>query len=703
MIMPNLPEQRRTHETLDLTWLEHDTDEVRRFIREQSARTEAHLQGLPLRSYFRQRAKELLSLPRHDLVARVGAWVYALEIGGPRHGSLVRARSVDELGSGSTTVYQVVARRPDLSIMAWSPCGVEGLIACLVSTRGSVIHEVHVVNTTTGELVDLIRGVRGTVTYCPEGTSSVVYLGLPSSSTGEPGDEPAVWRHEIGTEQAADVPLHLPRNSSERDSRSLRLLGGGEGWVVLARDTGPKSPNDVQVLDLNHPWRDPFTVATAASGHHRLIGILNGAIYLITNDQADRNRVVAVDLKSGTSREIVPEDPGRMLLRGVMTRTRLALKYTRDGAQYLVLVHLDSGRSEQVELGEHTSIAYVGADPHRDEVFVVHSSVGAPPACLSLPPGSATKRPASPTRTVARRLPLRFTQLQAKSPDGTLVPVFLATRGDRPQRPRPLLLYAYGGFGVALRPGYSPMFYPWLEAGGAFAIAHVRGGGERGASWHQAAIRHGRHRAFADLYAVAETLVSEGITTPQQMVLHGRSNGGLLAAVAMLQRPDLWAAVLLSAGIYDLLRFHLSTVGRAWLHEFGDPEDPADAAYLRSYSPIHNVRSDVAYPPALISVGVRDERVAAWHSFKLAAALRAAAAPGESSAYLLVDMGAGHGFGARPDELTVEIGDLLAFAAQHGGLALPDPPWPDPGRATVTDAVRLREQPRLHDGSDGES
>ena len=259
----------------------------------------------------------------------------------------------------------------------------------------------------------------------------------------------------------------------------------------------------------------------------------------------------------------------------------------------------------------------------------------------------------------------------ATSADGTRVPYFLVTPdGIDESVPQPTLLWGYGGFRVPILADYRSGWSGWLAAGGRLALANLRGGGEFGTSWHEDGRLSRKQNVFDDFVAVAEDLTAAGLTTPRQLALHGRSNGGLLVGAVLTQRPDLAAVALPAVGVLDMLRFSRFTIGAAWISDYGDPDDPDQFAVLRAYSPLHNVAPGTAYPATLVLTGDHDDRVVPLHSHKFTAALQHAQA-GAAPILTRIETAAGHGV-SRPTWLeAAEWADLLAFAAFHTGLRPP--------------------------------
>lgn len=254
------------------------------------------------------------------------------------------------------------------------------------------------------------------------------------------------------------------------------------------------------------------------------------------------------------------------------------------------------------------------------------------------------------------------------SKDGTRIPIFVVRRTDV-KGPAPTMLTAYGGFGIPMVPFYSPAAMAWVEQGGVYAVANIRGGGEYGKAWHDAGRGHLKQNVFDDFIAAGEFLKREGVAAPDGLAIHGESNGGLLVGAVINQRPDLFAAALPGVGVMDMLRFDRFTGGKLWIQEFGDPSVERDFQNLLSYSPLHNVEPGVAYPAILVTTADTDDRVVPGHSFKYVATLQAANI-GSRPHLLRVDMKAGHGAGKSTDKVIEEIADMWAFAAHWTGLTV---------------------------------
>jgi prolyl oligopeptidase len=259
-------------------------------------------------------------------------------------------------------------------------------------------------------------------------------------------------------------------------------------------------------------------------------------------------------------------------------------------------------------------------------------------------------------------------QVEYTSADGTTVRMVVVAPTKEPDRPRPTILYGYGGFGVPLTPGYSAALLAWVEAGGVYAAANLRGGSEEGEEWHRAGMRDRKQNVFDDFHAAAERLIADGWTTPEQLSISGGSNGGLLVGAAMTQRPELYAAVVCSAPLLDMARYEQFGLGATWSDEYGSAADPEELGWLLSYSPYHHVEDGTAYPAVLLTVFDADSRVDPLHARKMCAALQHATT-GHRPILLRRERDVGHGARALSRTITLSV-DTLAFAARWTGLDL---------------------------------
>jgi prolyl oligopeptidase len=366
-------------------------------------------------------------------------------------------------------------------------------------------------------------------------------------------------------------------------------------------------------------------------------------------------------------RELVAQDEATLAGASIVGE-RIIGEYLADAKSEVRVFTLDGRRAGTVALPGIGDVSGFHGDMESSETFYSFASFNRPAAIYRY--DSATGRSSVFAEPELPFDPAQFEVRQAfyNSKDGTRVPMFLIhRRGLDVSRPQPTLLYGYGGFNAPELPRFQPRWMTWVDMGGVLAVANLRGGGEYGQAWHDAGRRANKQNVFDDFIAAAEYLIAQGITDNRHLAIEGRSNGGLLVGAVLNQRPDLFAAALPTVGVMDMLRFNRFTAGRYWVDDYGYPDREADFRILRAYSPYHNIRSGVAYPPLLVTTADTDDRVVPGHSFKYIAALQAADA-GPAPHLIRIETRAGHGSGKPTDKQIEEYSDMYAFVAHHTGL-----------------------------------
>ena len=501
-----------------------------------------------------------------------------------------------------------------------------------------------------------------------------------------------VYLHRLGTDAAADVEVFgAGRDMTTYYGVTVSMDGR---WLVLSASAGTAPRNDVWIADLGAGDLSRPTLREVVAGRDAQTAAQpgrDGRLYVFTDLDAPRGRLAVTDPADpgpDTWRDLLPHDAEAVLedfavLDGPQTAGSpvLLAAWTRHAVGEISVHDLATGTRRpgtggQVPLPGLGTLGGLAERPEGGhEAWFVYTDTTTPPHVhrYDARDGSVVVW-ASPPGTVA--VPDVVTrQVVATSADGTPVRCFVTARADStsadgtPRSPAPTILYGYGGFAVSLTPSYSASALAWVEAGGVYATANLRGGAEEGEAWHRDGMLAAKHHTFEDLHAVAEHLVGTGWTSPDRLTISGGSNGGLLVGAALTQRPDLYAAVLCSAPLLDMVRYQLHGLGVSWTEEYGDAGDPEQLGWLLSYSPYHAVREGVDYPAVLFTVFDSDSRVDPLHARKMAAALQHATAAARP-VLLRRERDVGHG--ARALSRTVAlVADTLAFAAAHTGLAWP--------------------------------
>ncbi|MFG3436705.1 prolyl oligopeptidase family protein [Nonomuraea sp. NPDC047897] len=634
-------------------WLEHPADPATRAWQAQQDRLwHDHAAALPLRGHFAARlarlgAAGLVTPPvwrgthRFDLSQSAGQEHPVLRLDGE---VILDPARLDP--SGLTTLDD------------WQP-DLEGrLLAYQVSRRGDERADLYVMDLATRRVVD---GPVGGCRYSPvawlPGGRAFLYVRFRQG----------VYLHRLGG--PADVQVFT------RGAVPYGLQISADGrWLTLSAGTG--GGNDLWLADLSRdePDRlDPRPVQEGARARTAAAVGHDGRLYVLTDLDAPRRRLCVADPAAPAAwKELVPEDPAAVL--GAFTLLdgdRLLVCRTRHAVGEIGVHDAVTGRPlGGVPLPGNGTITSLTSRPGGGPDAWFGYTDAVTPAEVwryDVREGIATRWAAAPGRPAATEVESRH--VEYRSADGTLVRMVVSALPDR-DGPRPAILTGYGGFGRPLTPAYAADSRAWVEAGGVLAVANLRGGGEEGEEWHRDGMLDRKQNVFDDFVAAAERLVADGWTTPARLAAWGESNGGLLVGAALTRRPDLFAAVVCSAGILDMVRYERSGLGHSWTSEYGSADDPEQFPWLLAYSPYHHVRHGTAYPATLFTVSGGDSRVDPLHARKMCAALQWATV-GEGPVLLRHEPDVGHG--ARAASRSVALAaDVLAFAAFHTGLTVPE-------------------------------
>ena len=584
---------------------------------------------------------------------------------------------------------------------AWQPSKEGALLAFQTSTGGTEESVLRVLDVATGEVVDgpIDRARYSPVAWLPGGDAFFYVRRLAPELL--PDDERQyhrrVWLHRLGTPADQDVevfgagldPTSYYGVSVSRDGR----------WLVVSASAGTAPRNDVWIADLTASPVEAPTFVEVVVGLDAQSGAWvgrDGRLYVHTDLDAPRGRLAVTDPRTpGVEhwRTLVTQDATAVLEDVALTdggdddtTPRLLLASWRRHAVSEVTVH-DPATGEQLA-GDAGHLALPGLGSISGlvtrpeggpEVWFSYTDHTTVPAVHRF---DATTREVTPWAaapgTVADLPDVRVQQVSTTSADGTVVRAFVVARADlvdeqgRPTSPRPTILYGYGGFQISLEPAYSASTLAWVEAGGVYVVANLRGGGEEGEDWHRAGMREHKQNVFDDFHAVADMLVADRWTTPAQLACWGGSNGGLLVGAALTQRPETFAAVVCSAPLLDMVRYQRFGLGVTWTEEYGDADDPVELGWLLGYSPYHRVTHGTAYPATLFTVFEGDTRVDPLHARKLAAALQhaTAAPPGTAPVLLRRETGVGHGGRALSRTVDLSVEQLQFVARQTGLVAL---------------------------------
>ncbi len=660
-------------------WLEGDVRsdrEVAAWVTRENSVTQDYLGTLGQRTWFGQRIRALMDYERFGLPQKAGRFYFYARNSGLQNQAQLFVRKGLNGAPRLLIDPNLWAKDGATALDAWEPSKTGKLLAYSVQDGGTDWRSIRVIDSVSGTVLsDEIKWAKFTgISWI--GDRGFLYSRFPAPIDGQAYQQlnknQELRFHRIGTPQAADELVYATPDQPELGHGSQVTHDGR--WMVITSAQGTDSKNAVQLIRLD--GRKGWAAKTLIAGldnDWRLIEGMGDTLYFMTNKGAPKLKVVRVNVAAAKLQftDIIPER-AEVLERAQIVGNRLILSYLKDAASTAEVVSLDGQPVQRIELNAIGTASGFGGQPGDPETFYSFTSFNQPSAIYRYDAASGTSTPFAQPKLTFDPSNYVIEQRFYPSKDGTRIPLFLVRRKDvaTANKPVPTLLYGYGGFDISLTPGFSATRMAWLEAGGAFAMANLRGGGEYGKAWHDAGRLANKQNVFDDFIAAGEYLIGQGITAKGGLAVQGGSNGGLLVGAVVNQRPDLFAAANAAVGVMDMLRFDRFTAGRYWVDDYGYPSKEADWRVLRTYSPYHNIRLGAAYPAMLVTTADTDDRVVPGHSFKYTAALQAADPAGKPH-LIRIETRAGHGAGKPTDKVVAEGADVLAFLAQWTGLAVP--------------------------------
>jgi prolyl oligopeptidase len=650
-------------------WLEDPhSDDTRAFVAAQNDVTLPYLAGLSERVALAERMRETWNVPRTSApVARSGVKVWAHNDGLADQPSIM----VEDADGRRRVLLDPNTMSDDGAVaitqMSLSPDG--AVLAYNVAEAGSDWQVIRCVRTADGsQLTDEIRHVKfSQVTWHGDGFFYSRFPAVDPTST-ETVRNQTVWYHSLGDDQSADRLIF--ENTDDPDPGYATVKTPDEEWLVLIEWVGTSRANGVLYRRLDHDDADWVRLVEPGKGQHLVLAHVDGEFIVHTDVDAPNGRVVRIPLDDPTDYVDVVAEESRPIAAAGAAAGGLWIMTLEQAAHHIRLTGLDGVERHVIELPEPGTVSEVNgrfADP---DLYVGFQSFLRPPSALRWRDGDselfagAELPPSAADITIERD--------HAISSDGAEVGMFvLRHRGT--SLPAPVELYGYGGFTVDLTPMFNPARLAFLEAGGVVVSTNLRGGAELGEEWHVQGMLGNKQQVFDDFAACAERVIDRGIATSETLAIRGGSNGGLLTAAVMLQRPELFGAVVSQVPVADMLRYQLFTAGRYWTVEYGDAVEDAEAfEWLIRYSPYHRaLHADTTpLPPLMITTAETDDRVVPMHALKLAAALQHSAG-GSSDQPLLVrvETRAGHGMGKPTSKLIEESADMFGFILHHCRVA----------------------------------
>lgn len=655
-------------------WLENDTaKDTEAWVKEENTLTHNYLSKIPYRQKLHDRLTELWNYPRYSAPDKEGDWYTFYKNDG------LQNQAVLYVQKGLTGTPEVLLDPNKLStdgtvaLQATAFSKKQKYFAYAASASGSDWQEIYVMDFQNRKLLsDKLEYVKFT------GISWKGELGFYYSGYDRPKDEATkfsakteyqkVYFHRIGTPQSQDILIYEDRE------HPLRYVSGGltedERFLVLSISEGTDG-SEIKVQDLTDRSVSNFsTIVPGFKTNASVVDNVGDKILLQTNSNAPNNKVVLLDPKNpgeANWKTIIPEQ--KETLEGVSTGGgKLFASYLKDAASLKVQYSLDGKLEHNITLPGVGTAGGFGCKKEDQSFFYSFTSFTYPPTIFKYDIQTGKSELFRKSEVKFDPAAYETKQVFYTSKDGTKVPMFIThKKGLKMNGKNPTLLYAYGGFNVNITPAFSVANMVFIENGGVYCVANLRGGGEYGEEWHKGGMLGKKQNVFDDFIAGAEYLIKQKYTSSSKLAIRGGSNGGLLIGACLTQRPDLFKVALPQVGVLDMLRYHKFTVGWGWAVEYGSSDNKDQFDYLIKYSPLHNIKKGTCYPATLVTTADHDDRVVPAHSFKFAAALQEAQGCANPT-LIRIDSKAGHGAGKPTSKMIDEAADIWSFVFYNMGI-----------------------------------
>lgn len=652
-------------------WLENDTStETAEWVAAQNKLTFGYLEKIPFRDKIRDRLEQLWNYEKYSAPFKEGKYTYFYKNDGLQNQYVLYR----EAEGGKSEVFldpNTFSADGTTSLAGINFTKDGSLCAFQISEGGSDWRKVIILNTETKQQVeDTLFDVKFS------GLSWRGNEGFYYSSYDKPTDgsqlsgktqNHKLYFHKLGTPQSADELIF------GGDKQQRRYIGGGvteDGKFLVISAANATYGNELYLQDLTRKNAPIQTLVGDMNNEHEIIHSENGKLYIVTNLNAPNRKLMVTDASKARPenwKDLIPET--QFPLTASAAGGYFFASYLKDAVSLVKQYDLEGKEIREIELPGLGSAGGFGAKREDTELYYSYTSYVYPPTIFKLQIAEGKSELYKQSGVQFDPTQYESKQLFYTSKDGTKVPMILTyKKGMELNGKNPTLLYGYGGFNVSLTPSFSTSNIVFMENGGIFVVANIRGGGEYGDKWHDAGTQQKKQNVFDDFIAAGEYLIAQKYTSKDYLAISGGSNGGLLVGACMTQRPDLFKVAFPAVGVLDMLRYHKFTAGAGWAYDYGTADDSKEMFdYLYRYSPVHNVKQGVSYPATMITTADHDDRVVPAHSFKFAAALQAKHA-GTAPVLIRIDVKAGHGAGKPTSMIIQEQADKWAFLFYNMGL-----------------------------------
>ncbi len=643
-------------------WLEDDmSDETAEWVKAQNEVTFGYLEQIPYRENIKERLTKILNYERVSAPKKHGKYEYYYRNDGLQNQSVLYRKGADgkeeifldpnKFAEDGTTSLADVSFTKDGSLVAYS-----------ISEGGSDWRKIIILDAETKEQIEeplIDVKFSGISWYGNEGIYYSSYDKPEGSELSAKTDQHKLYYHILGTPQSTDKVIF----GADVKRRYVQgYLTENQRFLIIAA-ANSTSGNEMYVMDMKAAKPEMVTLVGNYDNDYHGVYADDNYLYVQTNKDAPNDRLVRIpvsDLDFAKAEDLIPESDA--VLSCATGAGFLFAKYTVDAITKMQQYNMDGTLVREVELPGVGTAGLLNGDLEDKELFYSFSNYTTPSNIYKFDPASGKSELYIKPEIAFDSEQFESKQVFYTSKDGTRVPMIISyKKGTKFNGQTPTILYGYGGFNIQLNPAFSSTRAVWMDMGGIYAVANLRGGGEYGKEWHDAGTKLQKQNVFDDFIAAAEYLIDEKYTSSDKLAIMGGSNGGLLVGATMLQRPELFQVALPAVGVLDMLRYHTFTAGAGWAYDYGTAQDSKEMfEYLKGYSPLHNVRGGLEYPATLVTTGDHDDRVVPAHSFKFAAELQAKHT-GANPQLIRIETNAGHGAGTPISKTIEQYADIFGF------------------------------------------
>ena len=659
--------------TDDYRWLEDDkSDDTKKWVINQNNTTFKYLDEIPFRNDLKVRLEQLWDYEKISAPFKEGKYMYFYKNDGLQNQSILYRENnknkaevfldPNSFSKDGTT---------SLSTLSFSKTG--DLVAYSISEGGSDWRKIIVMNTTNKKIIgDTLVDVKfsGIQWKLDEGFFYSSYDKPKGSELSDMTDQHKLYYHKLGTKQSEDILVYGGDQDQKHRYVGAKVSENGRYLFISASKTTSGNISFLKDLSLNLKTSPLIKVDENYKTDSYLLHSNGERLYIVTNSNAPNQRIIVVNARKPQEKywkDFIPE--GKYVLSPTTGGGYFFARYIADVITKVIQYDMDGVNMGEIELpGLGTATGWSGKKD-QEVLYFSFTNYHSPSQIYSYKPKTKTSIKYWEPQVDFDSNDYKSEQIFYKSQDGTKIPMIITyKKGIKFDGQNPTILYGYGGFNISIRPSFSVANAIWLEQGGIYAVPNLRGGGEYGKEWHKAGTQQKKQNVFNDFIAAAEFLIKNKFTNPEFLAIRGGSNGGLLVGATMTQRPELMKVALPAVGVLDMLRYHEFTSGAGWAYDYGTSEDSkAMFDYLKSYSPVHNVKEDTNYPATLITTGDHDDRVVPAHSFKFAAQLQNKQ-NGENPILIRIETNAGHGAGTPVSKRIEQFADIFGFTLFNMGF-----------------------------------